>query len=156
MIVTVMSDASFCHTTKASGWGIWIRSDRGIYEAGGKFKNQPESATEAEAMALSIAVFAAFRQGIAEPGDRLIVQTDCMQNIHAYDGAKRRRSKLILDTVKYTKDLIAEKKCTFEIRHVRAHDPKAGKRNYINDVCDKLAKKAMRKIQRERRAQNAK
>lgn len=146
MIVTVMSDASFCHTTKCSGWGVWVKSERGLFEGGGNFRTRATEAAHAEAMAISIAVWVAFRQGIALPGDEILVQTDCLRVIHHYEGKNSFGSKTseIAKTIAFTKNIIAENKATLRIRHVKAHAKKLGKRNYVNDLCDKHAKKAMK------------
>lgn len=153
MIVTVMSDASFDHITQASGYGVWAKSQRGNYQAGGNFKGQPRAAAEAEAMAVTVALFAAVRWGVAAPGDKIIMQSDCQMVIDAHNGKMKRakRHTQLFTTVDWTKQFLEENNLTIEFRHVRAHVPKEGKRNYINNVCDKLAKKAMRKQQKERR-----
>lgn len=42
MLVTIVSDASFCVDTGAAGYGIWIACDRGKLKLGGRFKKQDE------------------------------------------------------------------------------------------------------------------
>ena len=156
MIVTIMSDASFCPKTKASGWGVWAKSERGSFSAGGNFKSDPGHSTDAEAMAIAVAVFAAFRQGVAAAGDRLIIQTDCMTMVRAYTGhhlmpkLSREKNKTLESTIKYTRKLIKSNKCEFEVRHVEAHAPSKGKRNFVNNICDAKAKEHMTMQRKER------
>jgi ribonuclease HI len=155
MLVTVMSDASYCDKTKASGWGVWIKSERGLYQNGGNFKKDPSNNYEAEAMALATAVHLAFAYNLAMFGDKLILQTDCMMVVHAVEGSRRKPARgLLKEAVDFIKETIEKNGCILDIRHVRAHCPTAGKRNYINDLCDKLAKKPMRQQHKERRNEN--
>lgn len=152
MIVTVMSDASFCHETKASGWGIWIKSERGFFQGGGNFKEDPANNYEAEAMALAIAVHHAFSQGPAEHGDHLIIQTDCMMVIHALTGYRKKPAiGQLKEVVDYIADRSKEKCFSWEVRHVKAHAPTAGKRNYVNDLCDRHAKQYMKAQKKQRK-----
>lgn len=152
MIVTVMSDASFCHTTGASGWGVWMKSLRGKFECGGNFKKtKPLNAGDAEAMAVSIAVFAAFKSEIAIEGDKLLIQSDCLQVVDMLNGKAIKRSAITKKAIQYTLKEVQKRKCTIEARHVKAHvsKEKGERRNYVNNVCDKLARKAMKTQRKE-------
>lgn len=144
MIVTVMSDASFCPRTGASGWGAWAKSDRGNSSAGGNFSVRVSDAEEAEAKALAVAVFLSFQWGVSKKRDHLVIQTDCKGVIHAFQN-RRASSRGVSEAVAYTKQLIKKEGCTYDIRHVKAHVPTRGKRNYINNVCDSIAKIYMKK-----------
>lgn len=154
MLVTVMSDASYCHQTKAAGWGVWIKSERGFFEGGGNFKTQAKTSTDAESMAISVAVFLAFKQGIAVEGDIILIQTDCLAIVNMLQKfdkdlyKSRRKLKPFQKAVKYTERFIRENKCTLKIRHVKGHAPSEGKRNYVNELCDKHARKAMQEQRR--------
>lgn len=155
MIVTVMSDASFCHHTKAAGWGVWVKSQRGLFEGGGNFKQEAKNSMDAEAMAISIAVWVAFRQGIAEDKDIILVQTDCEGLVryfteHWNSNLKLEgKTKVIREALKFTVDMIKARECEFRIRHVKGHAKKLGGRNYVNHLCDRHARKAMEE-QREK------
>lgn len=160
MIVTVICDASFCPDTKSSGWGVWIKSARGKCVRSGSFTNKPEKSYEAEAMAVSIAVFLAFKYGIARAGDKLLIQSDCLMVIHAYNGimSEKKISPVLQQTISYTRDLAKERDCKIQLRHVKGHAPQEGNRNYVNEICDKMARKVMkaqRKTTRKKEKANA-
>tara|TARA_R110000851_G_scaffold51437_2_gene122097 strand:- start:562 stop:999 length:438 start_codon:yes stop_codon:yes gene_type:complete len=139
-----MSDASHCPKTRSSGYGVWCKSDRGSFQCGGNFKGWVKHSQEAEAKGLSIAVWAAFYNGVAEIGDHLIIQTDNLGNVNAFDKPNTLpNNHRAIEPLQWVKNIISENKCTYDIRHVKAHNPSLGKRNYINHVCDKLARKAM-------------
>jgi ribonuclease HI len=156
MMVTVMSDASFCPQTKSAGWGVWIKSQRGFFEGGGNFKTAADTSSDAEAMAISIAAFLAFRQGIAVEGDTVLVQTDCMMVVNLmndiWDGKRKFKRKLTgySKAIKYTLDLVRKNKCKLVVRHVKGHAPGLAGRNYVNEICDKHAKFAMKKQRAEK------
>ena len=140
-----MSDASYCDRTKSNGYGVWVKSDRGHFQCGGNIKGGVDNPQEAEAKAMANALWFAFYQGIAKEGDRLIIQTDCVNNIHAFKNGIKNKNHSALEPLEFCKSLLKEKKCLYELRHVKAHDPSLGNRNYVNDICDKLAGQAMRK-----------
>ena len=77
MLVTVFSDASFCSHTKASGWGCYLVSERGRYEGGGQLQKRPASSAVAEGMAAVNSLMQALKSGIADPKDRILLQSDC-------------------------------------------------------------------------------
>lgn len=144
MIVTIMSDASHCPVTKSSGYGVWVKSNRGQFQCGGNFKGDVNHCQEAEAKGLAIAVWSAFYQGIAQSGDKLILQTDNKGNVDAFNKPMSLpTAHRAIEPLMYIKDIIKQNNCTYDIRHVKAHDPSLGKRNYINDLCDSLARKYM-------------
>lgn len=149
MICTIMSDASVCPDTGAGGWGVWMKSNRGHFQGGGSYKERTPIVHLAEGKALYIAVWSAFKYGIAERGDKVILQTDSMLFIKSYqDGFKHQRTKNkyreMIGLAEKMIALIESKGCSHEIRHVEAHSPKKASRNYINEMCDGLAKTAMK------------
>jgi len=145
MIVTVMSDASLCPNTGAAGWGVWIKSNRGNFQGAGNYKKGVRCCTKAEAMALFNAVFIAFRTGLAQKGDVLILQTDNLYTVQALNSTYHDSNRHIKEIAGKLDKMIARHESTFEARHVKAHAPHLGRRNFVNEICDGLAKGAMRK-----------
>ena len=149
MICTIMSDASVCPNTGASGYGLWIKSDRGTFQGGGNYKKSTTDVTEAEAKAMYNAVFIAFSQGLAKEGDTLIIQIDCKYAIDAINGRYHGGNVQIMSLAKKAKRFLDKSKCEYQLRYVKAHNPQLGNRNYVNEICDSLAKTAMRKQRKE-------
>jgi ribonuclease HI len=152
MIVTIMSDASVCPHTSAGGWGIWIISNRGHFQGSGAYKKLTPDVAEAEAKALYNAVFLSFQYGLSQKGDKLILQIDNKFFIEACSGTFHGGNKHLKDFAKKFKKMIKDKECEYEIRYVQAHNPNKAGRNYVNEICDQLAKSAMRKQRKLLRA----
>ena len=62
-LTTIMTDASFCPDTGASGWGIYVRNQKRLFKLGGNFKENPKCAFEAELMAIAIGVLHSVKEG---------------------------------------------------------------------------------------------
>ena len=139
-----MSDASVCPDTGACGYGLWIKSNRGHFKGSGNYREAVEKVDTAEGMALYNAIWLAFRYGLAKKGDRLIIQTDCQSVINSVYGKKAYNPKYLRPLGSKIKKYLNKSECMWEIRYVPAHDPAGGNRNYVNEICDGLAKIAMR------------
>lgn len=147
-LTTIMTDASFCPDTGASGWGIYIRNQGGLLEQGGNFKENPKCAFEAELMAIAIGVLMAFKHGHAGKDYHLIIQTDCKMAIMALNGNNgvfEKSSYHLVERVRQTfRDIKKKYNVTWHLRHVKAHNPGRAPRNWANERCDQHARKFMR------------
>jgi len=151
MIVSIFSDASYDHKLRVGGWGAWARSDRGMESGGGAFAVSPSNPEEAEGYALVNALHFAFRSGIAMPGDRIVAGVDnegVLQLVRGERPASHDWQRLVLRHLERFAD---EARVRFDFRHVKAHAPRRGGRNFVNNVCDRLAKQGL-KDARERHA----
>lgn len=129
---TVNCDASFCPRTKAAGWACWISIDGGLKVKGsGQFHRTPKNPEEAEFWAMLNGAWLAAHNGATH----LLIQGDCM-------GALRRflRPSDALDRLKggvpHALDI--------RTKHVKAHKHTETARHWVNDWCDREAKKQMR------------
>lgn len=120
---TVLTDASFCHDTGASGWAAWVRIDeKTLVKKSGIFKESPSNCIEAELWAAYNGIHIAQQNG----AKKILLQTDCKTNI----------KKLLRD--KKFKGILT-------CRHIKAHTNRKEARFYCNDWCDRQAKQHMRK-----------
>lgn len=140
MKATVITDASFCHETKASGWAAWIRIDGrpDPIKAYGSFKAPVDSATDAEMMAALNGLWLAYKHGATTA----LLQTDCLAVVEACS-QPRRQPKV------RQRWLVGLEHCGLagfpvSARHVRGHTKIQDARSYVNRWCDKHAKQSMR------------
>lgn len=139
---TVITDASYCHKTKAGGWAAWINVNyengehRRIQESG-IFRFRARSSEHAEQMACMNGIFLAYQAGAR----RILVQTDCLSLVQSEGrgtGIKNPR-----DYTKAQSDHWPD--AVLEWRHVKGHTAGEDRRSWVNNWCDREAKKHMRK-----------
>lgn len=131
--ITIFTDASYCHTTGAWGFGFWAKWDAPVQthlgEGGG---TGLDGSLRAEMEALLEAMAWVRKLPLEQrQGKILVMQTDCM-------GAMPR-----LEAALYA--LLREcglKKAYF--KHVKGHTGNADPRAYVNNLCDKAARKQMK------------
>lgn len=137
---TVITDASFCHETRAAGWAAHVRVDTIVnpvkmYAA---FKNTPENSAEAELLAAVNGLWMATRRGAG----RLLLQTDCISVVTIVNGWSRRgplRHKFAAACEAAGLD-----PRVVTARHVKGHSGVMDARSHVNRWCDRHAKAAMR------------
>lgn len=170
MIVTVIVDASFCHLTKAAGYGVAIVSDLGRLTYGNRFRDHPESSTEAETLALANALWIVERKVDTKPGDRIVAQSDCKHALRVM-GLTEKDGPWPAGVTQREKDahalvhaMLVRKGLTLDLKHVKGHDYASDKpRSYVQQTCDDNAKhhmermrQGLRKRERRRRSKLAK
>lgn len=144
MNVSIFADASLCPKTRVAAWGAYCRSDRGISYEGAALKSSYKVTGDAELHAIVNAVHLAFRSGVAQPGDILLVQSDCAEAIRMIEGeqpARRRGSKAGVDKLHA---LVKSKNAKLSMRHVKGHSGRGTGRFAANTHCHQLAIEAMR------------
>jgi ribonuclease HI len=78
-MVTIFTDASYNHESKAAGWAAWCKGGQAPGELiSGQIKAEPASAEIAEAMAICNGLYAARRKGLIQPKAAVMVQSDCI------------------------------------------------------------------------------
>lgn len=140
MLVTVFSDASFCHRLRCAGWGAYIVSNRGRLEIGGAMRHTIMTSTAAEAAAAANALWQAVNDGLAWPGDTVVLQMDCLSGVDALAGRGKTPGGCAtpLDAVRR---MAVRNRLTVDARHVRGHNGHSGEaRSYANEVCDQLTR----------------
>ena len=166
MLVTIFADASFHMESQCAGWAGWAKSTRATISGSGPIKHQVASAGEAEMCAIVNAVHIAIKKGAAMAGDILLIESDCLDALGALERRtplsspkgrtlhgkrwvrKRKRRQTIID-------VFAKVTEGYELRfkHVKGHqDGSKCARSFINNECDRNAKRHMR-AERQRKRQ---
>ena len=123
--VTVITDASFCHKTRAGGWAAWLTSDKGRVQKAGCFHDLPSNSTQAELWAALNGIWLALEHGATH----VLIQSDCQ-------GALLKISRGIPELSLFNGLFIKTK-------HVKGHSATQDARSYVNRWCDAEAKKHM-------------
>lgn len=144
MNVTVICDASFCPETGASGWACWVACDRGRNGHDDQFTKLLTNNTESEMKAIVNAIYFGMRENLIEPGDSLLLQTDCQSAIDAFTGSRTLIPDCERESVKVLGKLMVEQQLKYTFRHVKGHTNRPEPRFATNRSCDKRAKKHMR------------
>lgn len=141
MNVTINTDASFYHSTKAA-YGIWISSDKGRIKVSAPFKTEIADSVDAEFKCLLNALYLLKSKNWETT--TLFVNTDCQAVINKIKKGKKK--KITDDNTKEFFSLIDEMKIKkFIVRHVKGHSNKKGKRDWVNRWCDTHAKNHAKK-----------
>lgn len=157
--VMIFADASYCASTRAAGWGAWIKADgKPSITVGGAIQAAATSAADAEAYALANAVTAAKVAGYIGAGAAVMLQTDCLVVLMgvrraiptAFDSpaaggsATGRRRAAGTDGFQKAMAVLAKdlRGAVVITRHVKGHQAGGG-RNWVNRTCDEIARKGM-------------
>jgi ribonuclease HI len=138
---TVITDASWCPHTNAGGWAAWINVN---YPGGGhqrlnrsgNFNKLVESSTWAEAYAAWNGIWLAYQMGARD----ILVQTDCLELVqrNGRPSSVKGASELNCAKEAYWPD------ARLRWRHVRGHTSGDDRRSWVNNWCDREARKYMR------------
>lgn len=136
---TIITDASFCHRTKAAGWAAWVRIDGrpDPIKKYAEFRQPVESAQEAEMLAAINGLWLAAQHGATVA----LVQTDCLAVVHMLDGKTKRKDLIHKFNRAVGRAGVAH--VQFSGRHVKGHTSTDDARSYVNRWCDNRAKTAM-------------
>ena len=144
MLVTLMTDASHCQTTKAAGFGFWCVSNRGKLSGGKPLSGLVRDAYQAEAKAVANSLVIGLRSGIIQEGDKVIIQLDNLAVVSGVMGKSKKVRKDVMDILRFIKNFKIENNLEIECRHVKGHTKRSENRFKANNHCDKIAKKQMK------------
>ena len=129
---TIISDASYCHRSKAAGYGTWISAD-GIdrIRKAGIIAGSPANSTEAELKAVMIGMWYAYRVGVRV----MLIQTDCLAVVEVVNRSTTPGQAALRRTLK---DAIEAHMPGVEIsaKHVKGHTTNEDARSWVNRWCD--------------------
>lgn len=165
--VTMFADASVSSKTKCSGWGFWIIGDgRDSMYAGGPLKGFSKNTSVAELEAIANGISCASAAQYFRVGDRsILIQCDNIEALgcliaarssiehdaHEESAAVNKRKRRMCDRQKAAVDHILkiadQHRLSITVRHIRGHTDGSG-RNWVNQLCDSLAKKGRRKAEK--------
>jgi ribonuclease HI len=143
MRVTIIADASFDQRYGIGGYGYWIACARGKTPGEGVLRGTVVSSLQAEMMAMCRALHDGVKLRLIEPGDEVLVQTDCQGAIDALEARRLcvPSDKLVLS---FFEQLRAKHNLTITFKHVKGHTKLREARFAANRMCDARAKSAMR------------
>jgi ribonuclease HI len=140
--ITINTDASYHPIHKVGGYAFYIISDLFKITKGGMFKKEPKNPEEAEMMCIGNAVATLLAQKELPKCKMIVLNCDAkfaMNKIKA--GANPMASKVQSLCSQLTKRTGVLK---IHFRQVKAHHGTPDPRSWVNDWCDKEAKKWMR------------
>ena len=146
MLITLFTDASYCHRTRIAAYAAWAKADGRTVRHAAVLKQPVATSTLAEAMALVNGIYLAIAAIRPPPASRIIAQTDCLAAIEALNG-KLLRPKAInayADVIAAYSDKIAASGIVVEFRHVRGHKGTVTPRNAVNTWCDNECRRLLR------------
>jgi len=130
---TVITDASFCPHTRAGGWAAWINVNwpEGRHERilrGGQFCDLPKTSGEAEKWACYNGIWIAAHMGARD----ILVQTDLLSLVNNRPPDYQEAAARWPSEVKV------------RWRHVKGHTAGKDRRTWVNNWCDREARKHMK------------
>lgn len=143
MRVTIVTDASYCHQTGASGYGVWVASNRGSSEFGGILSDIPGS-NEAEYVGIARGIYHAMESGIAKPGDYILIQNDFTEAVNYLSGRNDGPTcGKKFEVKQWILSIAAKYRLTLEYRHIKGHSGVRDSRSRAQRKCDKRAYREM-------------
>lgn len=151
MLVTINTDASFHHELKYGSYAFWAVCNNFKITRSGAFKKTCLSSDDAESKCIINAIKCVLTT--KEPITKIIVNTDSLNAIALIKGDTHHirryitRSKTKFKHIKNAfMEVMRKHQVKIEFRHVKAHSGVDDKRSYVNEWCDKQAKKELRKL----------
>lgn len=150
MVITINTDASFSKKHKVGAFACWVVSRDFKFKTGGLLRAKVDTPTRAECMAILNALHLVFKYNMVGI-KMIIVNTDSMDAKHVFENNEIKIKKYRLNkyfaqfygifTKMKETSISPHQKIEFQFRHVKAHTNTDTPRTYINDWCDKEAKK---------------
>lgn len=140
--LTIYTDASYSADTKTAGYGYWAR-DKTFIAKGMGAEGGVRCSNSAEIRAIAFALFKLINFHKERVVDKkyCTVVTDSEQALLYY---KYGKGQHLFGGKPYTyvQALMTEHNITFNVKWVRAHSRRDGARSHVNQVVDKLARRA--------------
>lgn len=147
--ITINTDASFCNDTHASGYAFYAICDTFKIMKSGNFKKKPRNATEAELFCIGNAIATVLKQPELPKSNYIVVNSDSEISLYKLSVEQERVKKNWLGVMQIrTLAGTLRRKCNtpkknLNYRHVKAHSDVKDSRSWVNEWCDKEAKKWM-------------
>jgi len=146
--ITINTDASFNHQRKVGGYAFYIVCDLFKIQKSGMFKVSPKNSMEAEMMCMANALHTLLSQKELPTTNLIVINSDCLFSFEKIGLKKDGIGKTVAQILKKVRKEMAWKGVImpkFDFRHVKAHNGTPDARSWVNDWCDKEAKKWMKK-----------
>jgi len=145
MWVTVIADASFCPETGKVGYAYWIASQRKKSGGDGTIGDVVVNSIAAEMHAILRAVQRGVKDGLIQPHDKVLYQTDCVPAIDTLTGKRHKTTHEERCIMVEFRKFVADHNLFYRFKHVRGHTDGKEARYVVNDICDRKAKQNMRR-----------
>lgn len=146
MLITIITDASWCPDTGAAGWGAWIVCTRGRIITGNAFKQKMRSSSAAELGAVVNAIHTALKSNLIQENDSVLIQSD---SLHVVDLISKKRKipnrPFEIEAMGFLERWVEKYKLTLRTKHVKGHTSGKTKRTWVNNYVDIMSRKHMRK-----------
>lgn len=145
--ITINTDASFHPTKKVGGYAFYIVCDLFRITKSGAFRRSPKTAMEAEMMCMANALHTLLNQPELPTVNLIVINSDCLFSFEKIGLKKSGVGKTVAQILRQVRLQMAFRGSVlpeFDFRHVKAHNGTPDARSWVNDWCDKEAKKWMR------------
>lgn len=141
--ITINTDASYNSQKQVGGYAFYIVCDLFKIQKSGMFKVHPKSPMQAEMMCMANALHTLAAQPELPQFNWIVINSDCL---FSFEKIKLKSQDKIGRVVAKKLRSVREKTGfpDYELRHVKAHNGTPDARSWVNDWCDKEAKKWMR------------
>lgn len=156
MRVTIIADASYCPETGKAGYGFWIASSRGKRGGDGVLRGPVANNNAAEMMAILNAFHVGLNTGLVRHGDSILMQTDCQGAIDAFEGIRKALGEQEQELFDWYCKFCRVHNLRVRTKHVKGHSHLNDSRFIVNKICDRKARKQMRKARNSYRIQKIK
>lgn len=151
MVVTINTDISYSPDYKIGTYAFWIVCNQGKIKKSGRLK-QVNNVQDAEAQCIANALCTVYKSKRLENITFIIINTDAKVLISkignpALKGAAIYQCNRYLLQIKVKHNI--NRKVFYKVTHVKAHSGTSTSRQWINDWCDKAAKKELREWVKE-------
>jgi ribonuclease HI len=145
--ITINTDASYSIQQKCGGYAFYIVCDSFKIQKSGYFKIHPENPMEAEMMCIANALHVLLHQKALPKTNFIIINSDCLNCfVRISKNSKDKLGRMIAKLIRQIREKTTIKGSLpkYEFRHVKAHNGTQDARSWVNDWCDKEAKKWMK------------
>jgi ribonuclease HI len=149
MIVTINTDASFHQQKQRGSFAFWIVCNEFKITRSGILRKKCHRPEQAEFRCIINALHVLLTQDLKNV-KKIIVNTDCLNVIHLLTKNKNAITRYRLGS--WGNNLVLRfemmlgqlnRKIEVEYRHIKSHEHTDTAKNWVNDWCDKNAKKAL-------------
>lgn len=147
--ITINTDASYSGDHKKGGYAFYIVCNEFRIKSGGPFRVEPRNSEEAEMMAIGNAIATLLRRAILPKTKLLVINSDCKNGMTKIQKPNkivnvdnRTLPRKVKELLNQLSNRVGNPKIDF--RHVKAHNGFPDARSWVNDWCDKEAKKHMK------------
>ena len=142
MFVTLFTDASFSRRLSRGTWACWFKNEGQTWRYSGILRETIVQSGDGELMAIANGLVAVVKKLEPKKGDKILVQTDSVEAIHALRCGAHVRP-IAPAAVKHVKALQEAHGFTYILRHVKGHKGAATPRNAVNTWCDRECRRLM-------------